>query len=126
DLFVAKISPAGALTYATYLGGAAWEDGGTIAVDAAGQAHVAGYTLSRNFPTANAYQPAFGGGDADAFVARLDGTGSRLIYSTYLGGSGSELGPGAYIVGRDPVVSIALTPSGEAYVTGATSSPNFP
>ncbi|PYR06911.1 MAG: hypothetical protein DMF99_24660 [Acidobacteria bacterium] len=126
DLFVAKISPAGALTYATYLGGAASEDGGTIAVDASGQAHVAGYTLSGNFPTANAYQSTFGGGDGDAFVTKLTATGNGLVYSTFLGGSGSEMGPHVYTVGRDPVVSIALTPSGEAYVTGATSSTNFP
>jgi len=125
DLFVAKISPGGALTYATYLGGSAWEDGGTIAVDAGGQAHVAGYTLSGNFPTAHAYQPAFGGG-ADAFVAALSSTGNSLVYSTFLGGSGSEMGPGAYIVGRDPVVSIAVTPAGTAYVTGATASSDFP
>ena len=126
DLFVAKISPAGALTYATYLGGSEWEDGGTIGVDARGQAHVAGYTFSQNFPTARAYQPTFGGGYVDAFVATVNSTGNELVYSTFLGGSGSEMGPGAYIVGRDPVVSIAVTPAGEAYVTGATSSANFP
>jgi hypothetical protein len=126
DLFVAKISSAGALTYATYLGGSMWEDGGAIAVDASGQAHVAGYTLSGNFPTARAYQPVFGGGGADAFVATLNSTGNGLVYSTFLGGSGSESGPSGYTVGRDPVVSIAVMPSGEAYVTGATSSTNFP
>ena len=98
----------------------------TIAVDASGQAHVAGYTLSSDFPTAQAYQPVFGGGYYDGFVATLTSTGNSLVYSTFLGGSGSEMGPGAYIVGRDPVVSIAVTPSGDAYITGATSSTNFP
>jgi len=76
-----------------------WEDGGTIAVDAGGQAHVAGYTFSSNFPTAHAYQPTFGGGTADAFVATLNAAGNGLVYSTFLGGSGSEMGPGGYIVG---------------------------
>ncbi len=126
DLFVAKIAPSGALTYATYLGGSMWEDGGAIAVDASGQAHVAGYTQSANFPTTHAYQAVFGGGVSDAFVATVNSTGNGVVYSTFLGGSGSETGPGTYIVGRDPVVSIAVTPSGEAYVTGATSSTNFP
>jgi hypothetical protein len=125
DLFVAKISPQGGLVYATYLGGSMWEDGGTIAVDAAGRAHVAGYTLSSNFPTVHAYQAAYGG-SGDAFVATINSTGASLDYSTFLGGSSSEMGPGAYLVGRDPVVSVAVTPNGETYLTGTTASANFP
>jgi Beta-propeller repeat/FIMAH domain len=125
DLFVAKVSANGTLAYSTYLGGSAWEDGGTIAVDAAGQAHVAGYTLSFNFPTVRAQQAVFAGGGSDAFVTKLDATGA-IVYSTFLGGSGSEMGPASFVVGRDPVVSVAVTASGDAFVTGVTSSTDFP
>jgi hypothetical protein len=125
DLFVVKIAADGTVAYSTYLGGSAWEDGGTIAVDAAGRAHVAGYTLSNDFPTAHAYQPTAGGAN-DAFVAALTPAGDAFVYSTYLGGTGSEMGPGAYTVGRDPVVAIAVTPGGDAYVVGATASRDFP
>jgi Beta-propeller repeat/FIMAH domain len=125
DLFVAKVSANGTLAYSTYLGGSAWEDGGTIAVDAPGQAHVAGYTLSSNFPTVRAQQAVFAGGGSDAFVTKLDATGA-MVYSTFLGGSGSEMGPAAFEVGRDPVVSVAVTQSGDAFVTGVTSSTDFP
>ena len=104
DAFVAKFSPAGELIYATYLGGSD-DDGGTaIAVDNAGNAYVAGNTYSHDFPlTANALQktnagPQFSGccqtaptpGD-DAFVAKLNATGTALIYSTFLGGSGVDV-----------------------------------
>ena len=125
DVFVAKVSASGALTYATYLGGSEWEDGAAIAIDSAGKAHIGGYTLSANFPTRRAYQPAFGG-DSDAFVTTLDATGTAIEYSTFLGGSGSEMGPGGYIVGRDPGVSIAVAPSGETFVAGVTASHDFP
>src|SRR5262249_24407349 len=83
DVFVAKLNTAGtALPYATYLGGSAGESGNAIAVDGLGNAYVTGYTSSTNFPTANAVQGAFGGGNMDAFVAKLNATGG-LAYSTY-------------------------------------------
>ncbi|HSR05535.1 MAG TPA: SBBP repeat-containing protein, partial [Bryobacteraceae bacterium] len=114
DVFVTKISPSGsALIYSTYLGGNNTEYGQGIAVDSGGNAYVTGYTLSTNFPTANPLQATFGGGD-DAFVAKIDAAGSTLIYSTYLGGSGSDIGYG-----------IAVDALGNAYVTGLTSSANF-
>ena len=117
DAFVTKMNPTGSgLIYSTYLGGGGFDGGGGIAVDAAGNAHVNGSTESTNFPTTlGAFQPTFGGGPFDAFVTKLDPTGSGLIYSTYLGGSGDDEGG-----------SIALDASGNAFVTGLTSSANFP
>src|SRR5262249_28913885 len=68
-----------------------------------------------NFPLAHPLQPTFGGGFIDAFVAKLNRTGSALVYSTYLGGTGGDSGTG-----------IAIDTSGDAYVTGATASADFP
>ena len=87
DAFVTKINPAGSgLVYSTYLGGSGDDRGLGIAVDGAGNAYVTGWTTSTNFPTLNAYQRITGNGDA--FVTQLNATGSALLYSTYLGGSG--------------------------------------
>jgi len=119
DAFVVKLDPAGsALVYATYLGGSFNEGGYGIAVDGAGNAYVTGDTLSANFPIVNAAQPVSGGGgpfEGDAFIAKLNPAGSALLYSTYLGGGGDELS-----------YAIALDAQGDAYVTGYTSSVNFP
>jgi hypothetical protein len=102
------------LTYSTYLGGTAYDEGDGIAVDTAGNAYVTGQTFSADFPTANPLQPSFGGGN-DVFVAKLNPSGSALVYSTYLGGSVYEVGTG-----------IAVDPAGNAYVTGWTKSTDFP
>ena len=111
NAFVTKLTPAGnALVYSTYLGGSFWDYGYGIAVDAAGSAYVTGLTASPNFPTQSPYQ-TFGG----VFVTKLTPAGSALVYSTRLGGSGVESGNG-----------IAVDGAGSAYVTGDTSSPNFP
>jgi hypothetical protein len=116
DAFVAKLNPAGsALVYSTYLGGSDYDSADAIAVDSAGNAYVTGTTASTNFPTANPLRATFGGGGYDAFVAKLNSTGSALVYSTYLGGSGDDLGNG-----------IAVDSAGNAYVTGSTRSSNFP
>lgn len=119
--FVTKLSPSGSsLDYSTYLGGSGYS-GGTgngIAVDAAGQAHVAGYTLANDFPTANALQANLRtnpGGGVDAFITKLSSGGNSLIYSTYLGGYTD-----------DRARAIALDPSGNAYVAGFTDSTDFP
>jgi hypothetical protein len=115
DAFVTKLNAAGsALVYSTYLGGSGEEGGSGIAVDSSGNAYVTGYTGSSNFPTANALQ-ASNRGSNDAFVTKLNATGSALVYSTYLGGSGSDEGWG-----------IAVDSSGSVYVTGLTDSSNFP
>lgn len=115
DAFVAKLNADGsALVYATYLGGSNFEQGRGIALDASGSAYVTGTTRSADFPTANPLQAA-PGGNADAFVAKLDVTGSALIYSTYVGGTFDDDGQ-----------AIAVGASGEAYLTGQTSSSDFP
>src|SRR5262245_53557215 len=95
DAFVTKLDPTGStLVYSTYLGGTGLDQGTGIAVDADGNAYVTGRSSSTNFPTtAGAYQTTSGGG-YDAFVTKLDATGSALLYSTYLGGSKSEEGHG--------------------------------
>jgi hypothetical protein len=119
DAFVVKLSSTGnSLIYSTYLGGNNQDRGVDIAVDDSGYAYVAGQTPSSNFPIKNAFQATYGGGHSDAFVTKLSTTGNSLIYSTYLGGSGAE----DYYMG----VGIALDGSGHAFVTGSTSSTDFP
>jgi len=116
DAFVTKLNPQGsALVYSTYLGGSAGVDRGwAIALDDAGCAYVTGDTTSSNFPTFNPIQAAYGGGLRDAFVTKLNATGSGLVYSTFLGGTLTDEGRG-----------IALN-RGDAYATGDTSSSDFP
>ena len=116
DAFVAKLSASGSsLIYSTSLGGSGDDSGYGIAVDVAGSAYVTGDAYSTNFPTQGPFQVASGGGFYDAFAAKLSASGSSLIYSTYLGGSGGDSGLG-----------IAVDAAGNAYVTGTTASPNFP
>src|SRR6266550_127337 len=118
DAFVTKLNPAGSvpLVYSTYLGGSGDDFGQGIAVDAAGNAYVTGYTGSTNFPTtAGAFQIANAGSN-DAFVTTLNPAGSApLVFSTYLGGSSDDFGFG-----------IAVDAAGNAYVTGQTLSTIFP
>ncbi|HYM11191.1 MAG TPA: SBBP repeat-containing protein [Bryobacterales bacterium] len=116
DVFVLKLNSLGTtVLYATYLGGGADDTAAGIGVDAAGNAYVAGTTASVNFPTtAGAAQAVFGGGASDAFVTKLDAAGT-MLYSTYIGGSDADLAGG-----------IAVDAAGSAYVTGTTSSTNFP
>jgi hypothetical protein len=120
DAFVTKLNPTGtALVYSTYLGGGSNDVGLAIAVDTAGYAYVAGETATpagAAFPiTGGAYQTTFGGGVWDAFVAKLNTTGSNLVYSTFLGGVGDDYGYG-----------IAVDAAGNAYVACPTDSNNFP
>ena len=115
DVFVAKINAAGsALVYSTYLGGTDYDFGYGIALDGNGGAVVVGQTASADFPTLTPVQQTFGGG-GDAFVSKLSASGSTLLYSTFLGGSGQDI---AY--------AVALDSMGNAYVTGDTVSANFP
>ena len=124
DAFVAKLDNLATYpVYLTYLGGSADDVVHGLAVDTAGNAYVAGYTDSPNFPTTNSLyktisgtvNPGVGYYPLDAFVAELNPGGSNLIYSTYLGGSEAD---GAY--------GIAVDSAGNAYVTGVTFSTNFP
>jgi len=104
------------LFYSTYLGGTGSDKGTAIAVDATGAAYVTGNTTSPDFPTRQALQSGYGGGySGDAFVTKLTPSGSALVYSTYLGGSGDDTGSG-----------IAVDSGGDALVVGSTLSPNFP
>jgi hypothetical protein len=119
DAFVVKFNPSGGLVYATYLGGNGFNLADGIAVDQYGDAYVTGKTNATNFPVKNALQPNYGGGEFDAFVAKLNPTGSALLYSTYLGGSGDEnvTSPQDGTIG-----GIAVDSSGNAYVTGTSFS----
>jgi Beta-propeller repeat len=115
DIFIAKLDPTGNhLIYSTVIGGAQTDCPRAIAVDAAGNAYVAGYTSSSDFPvTVGAYQTQARGSE-DGFVLKLNASGA-LVYSTYLGGSG-----------RDFATAITVDSSGNAYVAGYTSSAGFP
>ncbi len=114
--FVAEINASGsAKIYSTYLGGSNVESASAIAVDANGNAYVAGWTNSTNFPTANALQGTYGGGSFDAFVTKIDTGGSAKLYSTYFGGTSSDQANG-----------IALDAGGNVYFVGSTASTDFP
>lgn len=118
DAFVIKLNPAGSdIIFSTFIGGSnEYDQGDDIALDEAGNIFLAGVTQSSNFPAINAIQPAFGGGGQDFFVAKLASDGSRLIFSTYLGGSDAE-----YSRAR-----LAVDGNGDVSVTGNTQSTNFP
>ena len=116
DAFVAKLSNTGQLSYFTFLGGSKADSATGIALDLLNNVYITGSTVSTDFPTAGAvFQPLYGGGNADSFVAKLDPTGKALVYSSYLGGTNTELATG-----------IAVDTSGSAYVTGQTCSEDFP
>jgi hypothetical protein len=115
DAFVTKLSADGtALVYSTYGGGSGADTGAAIAVDGEGQAYVTGVTASADLPILNALDPTLGG-TQDAFVAKLTAAGTAVVYATYLGGSASEAGAG-----------IAVDGAGQVYVTGSTTSTDFP
>src|SRR5262245_14868048 len=114
--FAAKLDPAGALAYSTYLGGTLDTEGYGLAVDAAGSAYVTGYTKATDFPvTAGAAQGIYGGGTTDGYVAKLSPSGGSLVYATYLGAAGADRG-----------WAVAVDAAGNAYVTGETASTAFP
>jgi len=123
DVFVAKLGSAGTnLDFSTYLGGNGIDIGFGIALDSGGNIYLTGVTTSTNFPvTTNAVSTNlnsaayFGHYTNDAFVVKLDSTGARLLFSTYLGGSGADVGS-----------AISVDGSGNVYVTGETQSSDFP
>ncbi|MDD3136155.1 MAG: pectinesterase family protein, partial [Methanoregula sp.] len=116
DLFVTKLNAAGtAVVYSTYLGGSVDDTVISIVVNTYGNAYVAGYTSSTNFPTTtDAYQKTYGG-NIDAFVTKLNADGTALVYSTYLGGTATDSG-----------YSIVVDTSDNAYITGYILSTDFP
>ena len=121
NAFVTKINAGGALAYSTFLGGSGNSgDGGyAIAVDGSHDAWVAGYTASPDFPTVNAFQPTFGG-NSNSFITEVNAAGTTWAYSTYLGGLSQTSTAGDFCFG------IALDGSRNVYVTGLTTSSNFP
>jgi hypothetical protein len=144
NVFVTKMNPAGTgLDYSTYLGGSGVppalqnvliptgaDTASAIAIDRFGNAYVTGATYSMDFPvTSGALQTVNKGAGllvTNAFVTKLNPTGSGLVYSTYLGGSGiPPFSPFASPVG-DGGSAIALDSAGNAYVTGSAYSPDFP
>lgn len=121
DAFVTKLSQAGALAYSTYLGGANDDRGLSIAVNANGNAYVAGFTASTNFPVKNPSQ-GNNAGSYDAFVAKLNAAGNALSYSTYYGGSSSDSESNNITYSG----GLALDSAGNAYIAGFTFSTNLP
>jgi hypothetical protein len=103
------------LSYSTYLGGSGRDAGTGIAVDNAGNAYITGSTQSTDFPIVNGFQSSLGTATTVSYVAKLNAAGTALMYSTYLGGDGQSF-----------AFRIAVDSSGDAYVTGQTSSTNFP
>jgi len=123
DGFVTKINADGsALVYSTYLGGSQTDQTSGITLDDLGNAYITGMTQSTDFPTHNAYQPAYGGERGDAFVTKLNPAGNAFVYSTYLGGSNDE----NYFGGHGPYGGIAVDSIYNAFVTGYTCSGDFP
>lgn len=116
DVFVTKVNASGAsLLFSTYLGGKTWDFIQDIAVGSNLLVYVTGSTQSEDFPVQSGHDIEFNGGSADAFVTVFSQTGLNLVYSTFLGGSGSDDGTG-----------IALDSSNNAYIGGSTSSTDFP
>jgi hypothetical protein len=116
DVFAMKLNPTGsALVYSALFGGAGNDLATGIAIDSSGNAYISGSTASLAFPITNAFQSSYGGGVQDAFVTKINSTGSTLLYSTFLGGTGNDVANG-----------IAVDSSGSAYVAGYTDSLNFP
>ncbi len=115
DAFVTKLNSAGAITFSTFLGGTSNEEVGGIAVDAQGNIFIAGGTSSSNFPVVSPIQSAISGSQ-DAFVAKIS-YANAVVFSTYLGGSGGS---------PQQATAIALDTAGNPYVTGVTTSTNFP
>jgi len=114
DAFIAKVNAAGTgLTYCGYIGGSDWDDGLGIALDESGNAYVAGHTGSTaaTFPEAVGPDLTHNGGTYDAYVAKVNASGTGLVYCGYIGGSETDYGQ-----------SIAVAGSGTAYVTGFTRS----
>src|SRR5262249_12527844 len=116
DAFLTKLEPSGAaLVYSTYLGGSGFDQARDVALDDSGHAFVAGETSSSNFPTTPAaFQSSLSAG-YHGFVTKMSADGAAPIFSTLLGGHGSE-----------SINAIEVAASGESYVIGTTGSTDFP
>jgi Beta-propeller repeat len=138
NAFVTKFNPTGSgLIYSTYLGGSTYEQANGLALDAAGNAYIAGTTYSNNFPIVEALQATNHAGSHNAnnaFISVLNPSGSTLEFSTYLGGSGLEtslpcpadLYPCGPVYVGDSAAAIAVDSLGNLYVTGLANSTDFP
>src|SRR5262249_25257582 len=115
DAYVLKINPAGdAIVFGAWIGGDGSDSAATLSVDQGGNVYLAGSTSSSNFPLQNPLQ-ASRRGTQDAFAVKIDSSGSTLLYSTYIGGTGA-----------DRVTALAVTGDGNLYLTGITDSIDFP
>jgi hypothetical protein len=117
DVFVTKFNPtATTLMYSTLLGGSDRDQGMGMTVNTSGEAYIVGYTHSANYPTTvGAYDETHNGGGRDVYVTKLNAVGSGLVYSTVIGGTGS-----------DHAWDMVLDSADNIYVTGKTNSPLFP
>ena len=119
DAFVAKFAASGSsLIYSTYLGGQHDDTAQAVAIDGAGNAHVAGYTDSDNFPVVQPFQSTLLG-DFDAFVTKVNATGSGLVYSSYLGGKQGD------VISFSVANGVAVDAAGNAYYGGWTNAHDF-
>ena len=119
DAFAVKLTPpADQFFYSNLIGGGGIETGVSLAADSSGSAYITGRTSSPDFPIVGPIQPVYGGGDSDAFVAKLAPDGKTLTYASFLGGSGTE--------NLSERTGISVDDSGNAYVTGDTQSSDFP
>ncbi|MFC1539731.1 SBBP repeat-containing protein, partial [Candidatus Latescibacterota bacterium] len=104
------------LVYSTLIGGSGTKKTRGVTVDSSGNAYIIGYTGSSNYPvTAGTLDESFNGGTYDAFISKINSTGTNLVYSTYIGGTGS-----------DSALDFKIDNSGNAYLTGSTGSSEFP
>jgi hypothetical protein len=115
DVFVSKLNAAGnSLVFSTYLGGSEDEQANSIALDDKNNVYIMGVTTSINFPTVDATQKT-NGGQQDVFMTKLNANGNALMFSTYLGGAGNDVGAG-----------LAIDAKSNVFMTGITNSMNFP
>ena len=116
DMFVTKLNTTGsALVYSTFIGGTAVDNGGRLAINSGGNAYVLGSTSSPDFPTTPGAFDTTRNGAFDATLTKLNAAGSALVYATSFGGTDSDGGAG-----------LVVDSTGNAYVAGSTSSPDFP